>query len=161
MSLLLLTACNEKKCVFQREDELWTQTGFKSKLCESTSRSVMSNSLQPIDNSPWNSPGQNTGVGSLSLLQGIFTTQGLKQGLSHCSKILYQLRHKRSPRILEWVTYPFSRGSSEPRNWTGVSCIAGRFFTTESPGRPPQMVAMRTKYGCVCTGILSISNNQC
>ena len=31
--------------------------------------------------------------------------------------------------ILEWVAFPFSRGSSQPRNWTGVSCIAGRFFT--------------------------------
>ena len=34
-----------------------------------------------------------------------------------------------SPRILEWVAYPFSRGSFQPRNWTGVSCIAGGFFT--------------------------------
>jgi len=33
-------------------------------------------------------------------------------------------------RILEWVAYPFSRGSSQPRNWTGVSCIAGGFFTS-------------------------------
>ena len=113
-----------------------------------------------MDN-PQNSPGQNTEVGSLSLLQGIFTTQGLNQGLPHGRKILYQLRHKRSLRILEWVVYPFSSRSSEPRNWTGVSCIAGRFFTTESPGRPPQMVAMRTKWGSVCTGILSVSNNQC
>ena len=32
-------------------------------------------------------------------------------------------------RILEWVAFPFSRGSSQPRNWTGVSCFAGRFFT--------------------------------
>ena len=34
------------------------------------------------------------------------------------------------PRILEWVAYPFSRGSSWPRNQTGVSCIAGGFFTS-------------------------------
>ena len=34
-----------------------------------------------------------------------------------------------NPRILEWVAYPFSRGSSRPRNQTGVSCIASRFFT--------------------------------
>ena len=45
----------------------------------------------------WNSPGQNTGVGSLSLLQGIFPTQGLNPGLPHCGRILYQLSHKRSP----------------------------------------------------------------
>ena len=41
--------------------------------------------------SPWNSPSQNTGVGSLSLLQGIFPTQGLNPGLPHCRWILYQL----------------------------------------------------------------------
>ena len=44
--------------------------------------------------SPWNSPGQNTGVGSLSLLQGIFPTQGSNPGLAHCRQILYyQLIH--------------------------------------------------------------------
>ena len=79
--------------------------------------------------SPWNSLGQNTGVGSLSLLQGIFPTQGLNPGLPRCRQILYQLSHKESPRILEWVAYPLSSGSPWPRNWTGVSCIAGRFFT--------------------------------
>ena len=97
---------------------------------ESESCSVMSDSLRPHGlYSPWNSPGQNTGVGSLSLLQGIFPTQGSNPGLPHCRRILYQLSHKRSPRILEWVAYPFSRGFSWPRNRTRVSCIAGRFFT--------------------------------
>ena len=47
---------------------------------------------------PWNSPGQNTGVG-ISLLQGIFPTQGSNPGLLHCRWILYQLSHKGSPRI--------------------------------------------------------------
>ena len=79
--------------------------------------------------SPWNSPGQSTGVGSLSLLQGIFPTQGSNPGLPHRRPSLYQLSHKGSPRILEWVAYPFFRGSSQPRNRTGVFCIAGRFFT--------------------------------
>ena len=60
--------------------------------------------------------GQNTGVGSLSLLQGIFPTQGSNPGLPHCRQILYQLSHKGSPRILEWVAYPFSSRSSQPRN---------------------------------------------
>ena len=50
----------------------------------------------PMD-SPWNSPGQNIGVGSLSLLQGIFPTQGLNPGLSHCRQILYQLSYEGSP----------------------------------------------------------------
>ena len=79
--------------------------------------------------SPWNSLGQKTGVGSLSLLQGIFSTQGANVGLLHYRQILYQLTHKGSPRILEWVAYPFSSGSSRPRNRTRVSCIADRFFT--------------------------------
>ena len=59
----------------------------------------MSNSLQPHGlYSPWNSPDQNTGVGSLSLLQGIFPTQGWNPGLPHCRQILYQLSHKGSSR---------------------------------------------------------------
>ena len=50
--------------------------------------------------SPWNSPGQNTGVGSLSLLQGIFPTQGLNLGLLHCRYIPYHLIHQGSPATL-------------------------------------------------------------
>ena len=79
--------------------------------------------------SPWNSPGQNTGVGSLFLLQGIFPTQGLNPGFPHCRRILYQLSHKGSPRMLGCVTYPFSSRSSQPRNRSRVSFIAGGFFT--------------------------------
>ena len=87
----------------------------------------MSDSLEPHGlYNPWNSPGQITGVGSF--LQGIFPTQGLNPGLLHCRQILYQLSHKGSPRILEWVAYPFSRGSSQSRNQIGVSWIAGRLF---------------------------------
>ena len=96
----------------------------------SESHSVVSDSLQPHGlYSPWNSPGQNTGVGSLSLLQGIFPTQGWNPGLQHCGRILHQLSHKGSPRILERVACPFSSGSSQPRNGAGVSCTAGGFFT--------------------------------
>ena len=101
---------------------------------------------------PWNSPGKNTGVGSCSLLQGIFPTQGSNPGLPHCSKIsllqgifptqglnpglrhcrwiLYCLSHQGSPWTLEWVVYSFSRGSSWPRDWIRVSWIAGGFFTS-------------------------------
>ena len=90
----------------------------------------MFDSLQPhVLYSSWNSPGQNTGVGSHSLLQGIFPTQGLNPGLPLCRQILYQLSHQGSLRILEWVAYPFSGGSSLRRNKPGVTCIAGRFFT--------------------------------
>ena len=85
--------------------------------------------------SPRNSLGQNTGMGNLSLLQGIFPTQGLKPGMPHCRWILYQLSHKGSPRILQWVAYPFCSGSSRPRNRTRVSCTGGGFFTQLS-GKP-------------------------
>ena len=54
----------------------------------------------PMDCSPWNSPGHNTGVGSHSLLQGNFPTQGANSGLLHCKHLLYQLSHKGSP--LAW-----------------------------------------------------------
>ena len=126
---------------------------------------------EPIE-CPWNSPGQDTGVGSLSFLQGIFPNPGIKprsptlhvdslpiepqrkpknagvsslsllqwifltqesnkgQGFLHCRRILHQLSHKGSPRILEWEAYLLSSGSSWPRNRTVVSCIAGKFFTS-------------------------------
>ena len=64
---------------------------------ESESHSVLPNSSQPHGlYSPWNSPGQNTGMGSLSLLQGIFPTQGSNPGLPHCRWILYQLSYEGS-----------------------------------------------------------------
>ena len=98
---------------------------------ERESHSVVSDSLPSSElNSPWNSPGRNTGVGSLSLLQGIFPTQGSNPGLPHCRWILYQLNYRGNPRILEWVAFPFSRGSSQPRDLTQVSHIAGGFFTS-------------------------------
>ena len=94
------------------------------------SHSVMSDPSQPHGLfSPQNSPGKNTGVGNLSLLQGIFPTQGPNPGLPHCRQTLYKLNHQRSPRILEWVAYPFSSWSSQHRNWTGVSCIADGIYT--------------------------------
>ena len=85
-----------------------------------------------VDSLPAESPGKpkNTGVGSLSLLQQTFPTQGFNSGLPHCRRILYHLSHQESPRILEWVAYPISRGTSQPRNRTRVPCIAGRFFTS-------------------------------
>ena len=70
---------------------------------QSESRSLMSDSLQPHGlYSPWNSLGQNTGVSSLSLLQGIFPIQGSNSGVLHCRCILYQLSHNLSNM---WVKY--------------------------------------------------------
>ena len=79
----------------------------------------------PILTTPWNIQSteltrQNSGVGSLSLLQGIFPAQRSNQGALHCRRVLYQLSHKGSPRILEWAAYPFSSRSSQHRNRTRV-----------------------------------------
>ena len=61
--------------------------------------SVVSGSLRPHGLcSPWNSPGQDTGVGSRSLPQGISPTLGSNPGLPHCRRILDQLSHKRNAR---------------------------------------------------------------
>ena len=70
---------------------LWPGLGHKM-----TVKVIQSDSVQPR-----NSPGQNTGVGSLSLLQGTFPTQGSNPGLPHYKWILYQLSHEGSPRTLE------------------------------------------------------------
>ena len=94
---------------------------------ESENYSFVSNYLQPLGYEVHGT--LQAGVASLFLLQGIFPNQRLNSGLPHCRRILYQLSHKASPRILEWVAYPCSSGSSQPRNRTRVSCIAGRLFT--------------------------------
>ena len=92
--------------------------------------------FDPMDCSPpgfsvhGDSPGKNTGEGFHALLQGIFPIQGQNPGLSHCEWILCHLSHQGSPRILEWVAYPVSGGTFQPRIQTKVSCITGRFFTS-------------------------------
>ena len=134
--------CEKKNC-----ERLWNVPKVK-----------VAQSCPTLCDSPWNSPGQNTRVGSLSLLQGIFPNQGSNPSLQHCRQILYQPSHKGSPKILEWVAYPFSSGSFQPRNRTGVSCIAGGFFTNwairEASASPPNdclyflaiyMLAMKMK----------------
>ena len=75
-------------------------------------------------------PGKNTGMAYHALLQGIFPTQGLRSDLPHCRQMLHRVGHQGSPGILAWAVYPFSMGFSQPRNWAGVSCIAGGFFSS-------------------------------
>ena len=81
---------------------------------ESESLSVMSDSLGPHGlHSQWDSPGQNTGVCGLSLLQEIFSTQGSNPGLPHCRQILYQLSHKGSPEYTEEL---YKKDLNDPDN---------------------------------------------
>jgi len=75
-------------------------------------------------------------MGSLSLLLGIFPTQGLNPGLLHFGQILYQLSHKGSPRKLEWVAYPFSTGSPDPRIELGSPALQVDSLPTELSGKP-------------------------
>jgi hypothetical protein len=90
-SLLPRDSVNTYECVCVKRSAGW---------------SVMSNSLRPHGlYSPWNSPGQNTGVGSLYLLQGIFPTQGSNPALPHCKWILYQLSRKGSPYVCVLYIY--------------------------------------------------------
>ena len=63
-------------------------------MCVCVSHSIMSDSA-----TPWNSPGKNTGVGSHSLLQGIFPTKGSNLGVLYCRQILYHLSYQGSPYI--------------------------------------------------------------
>ena len=134
-----------------------------------------------------NLPRKNTGVGSHSLLQGIFQTQGLNPSLLHCRQILYHLRHQESDsevtqscptlcdpmdcsppgssvhgilqaRILEWVAISFSRGSSQPRNRTQVSSIAGRFLTNWGGGGCKNKKANRT--GWTKSGMIKINGGS-
>ena len=83
------------------------------------------------------------GVGCHALFQGIFLTQGSNPGLLHCRWILYQLSHQGSPRILEWIAYPFSRGLPDPGIELGFSCIAGGFFTSWATWEGPDTLIQR------------------
>ena len=93
-------------------------------------RCDLSDCSPPASSVHGDSPGKNAGLGIHALFQGIFPTRGSNPGLPHCRRIFYHLNHQGSLRILEWVAYPFCRGTSWPRNWTGVSWIAGGFFTS-------------------------------
>ena len=103
------------------------------------------------------SPGKSTGVGCHALLQEIFPTQGSNPGLLHCRLILYCLSHQGSPRILEWVAYSFSRGSSQPRNRTGVSCIPSGFLTSWAT-REAQLTFMKKVKMLVAQSCLTLRN---
>ena len=135
-----------KKCIYfcacdngTDHSWVWNQVVFCPIIGKSENHSSVFDSLGPHGlYSPWNSPGQNTGMGSCFLLQGIFPPRDRTQ-VSHIAG--GWLSHQGSPRIVEWVAYlfsrgmqwavcSFSRGSSQPRNRTGVSCFAGGLFTT-------------------------------
>ena len=92
-----------------RNEQYCIRRGCRGWKCwdgRSESHPVVSDSLWPQGlYSPWNSPGQNIGVGSLSLLQAIFPSQGLNPGLQLGRQILYQLSYK-GRTTLNWHQTP-------------------------------------------------------
>ena len=107
-SLQLSTGCRSGRV---RRTAL--ETGIRGKqkcLCHKVRREVKVAESCPTLCDPL-SPGQNTGVGGLCLLQGIFPTQGLNPGLPHCRHILYQLSHKGSPEGIKGDAERFLRFS--------------------------------------------------
>ena len=99
-------------------------------LCYSESHSAVSDSLQSHGlYGPWNSPGQNPGVGSPSLLsRGSSQPREQNPGLPHCRRILYQLSHKGSPTT-EVGSLSLLQQIFPSQELNRVSCIAGGFFT--------------------------------
>ena len=79
---------------------------------------------------------KNTGVGSISLLQGIFPTQESNPGLLHCRRIIYQLSHKGNLRILEWLAFPFSRNLPKLEIELGSPALQADSLPTELPRTP-------------------------
>ena len=115
---------------------------------ESESCSVMSNSLGPHElYSPRNSPGQNTRVGSLSLLLGIFPTQESNPGLPHCRRILYQVSYQGTklpgPLGMDQMSCKVRKehllprtNTAVPQN-TGLSLRTSRFWGNTQKNKEP------------------------
>ena len=114
-----LTASTRRGRANQNEE--WTKSKHplwpvKEKVAQSCPDSLRPHGLYR----PWNSPGQNTGVGSCSLLQGIFPTQGLNPSLLHCRRILYQLSHKGNPYMKPNIGPEFPIKIQRMKNLTGL-----------------------------------------
>ena len=119
-----------------------TQTAAPTKACCAVLTQPCPTLCSPMDCSPpgsslhGDSPGKNTGVGSHFFLQGIFPTQGLSAGLSHCRWILYCLS-PRGAQEDEWGAYPFSRGSPPPEIEQESPALQADSLPAELPGKPP------------------------
>ena len=128
-----------KEWVYLQRDTLQRQTVGHLKGW-SESRSVVSDSLWPCGlYSPWDSPGQNTGVGSLSLLQGIFPTQGSNPGFLHCRQILHQLSYEGSSfeTVVFFLTKVFLLFPGNSAAKESV-CNAGNLGSIPGSGKSPE-----------------------
>ena len=102
----------------------------------SESPSVLSNSLWPHGR-PWNSLGQNTGVGSFSLLQWIFPTQGSNPDLPHCRWILYQLSTREAQEYWSGLQSPSPADLPDAGTEPESPALHADSLPTELSGKPP------------------------
>ena len=141
---------------------------MKRKVREKKSPPVVSNSLRPHGlYSPWNSPGQNTGMGSLSLLQGIFLTQGSNPGLPLCRQILYQLSHTRKAlyeKNYTHITLGFPGGSDGKESACNVGDLGLIPGLGRSPGErkgyPLQYSGLENSMDCIVRGVAKSQTRQ-
>ena len=106
------------------------------KLFENESHSIVSDSLQlHVLYSPWNSPGQNTGVSYHALLQGIFPTQGSNPGLPHCSRILYSWATREAWEYWSGSPIPSPGGLPNPGIKPGSPALQEDCLPTELSGK--------------------------
>ena len=111
----------------------------------------MSDSLQPHGlYSPWNSPGHNTGVGNLSLLQGVFPTQRSNLGLLHCRRILNQLSHKGSQEYWRVWAIPSAEDLPNPGVELGSPALQVDSLPTELSEKPPSEVKITQSCPALC-----------
>ena len=142
--------------VFSSESQVECLLKRKSENC-----SVVSDSLRPQGNSPWNSPGQNTGVGRPFLPQGIFPTQGLNPGLPHCwfftwLLILYQLSHQGSPECLCKTHFSLDKSKSQRPGSLLASEREAWYSNNDGHPSPPQ-----TRGHCTPTAVNSAELSEC
>ena len=111
----------------------------------------MSDSFRPHElYSPWNSLGQTIGVGSQPFPSpGHLPIPGIEPRSPTLQADSLPAEPLGKPRILEWVAYPNSTGSSQPRNRTRVSCIADRFFTSWATRESKKKVKFKVVQSCL------------
>ena len=123
------------------------EPGFKSRFFDSSPWCFYPITLSSVDLLDlWASKTCNSQPRSRTQLSKTQVTQSCQ---TLCDPVDYTVCGILQARILEWVAFPFSRGSSQPRDWTQVSCIAGGFFTNWAIREAPrtQLTYSRWKLG--------------
>ena len=137
--LIIQMIWKQPKCISMDEwiKNMWCVlclvTQFCPTLCDQMGCS------QPGSSVHGDSSGKNTGVGCYGLLEGIFSTWGSNPCLPRCRQILYHLSHQGTPKILEWVTYPFFRRAYDPGIKPGLLHCRWILYQLSYQGSPKNM----------------------